>query len=91
MGFAIGHTPRMVPSLQLRFQMGTNTRGALKRRVQALQGLEWCLKIPLRSRLMCDDTVPPFDWVSHIVRYSPECVEVEFSEVNDDILPTALS
>jgi hypothetical protein len=25
--------------------------------------------------LMCDDTFPPFDRVSHIVRYSPECVE----------------
>jgi hypothetical protein len=54
--------------------MGKKTRGRLSRRVQALQGLEWCLKSSLRSRLMSEDTVPPFDWVSHIVRYSPECV-----------------
>jgi hypothetical protein len=37
--------------------MGTKTRGTLSRRVQALQGLEWCLKTSLRSRLMSEDTV----------------------------------
>jgi hypothetical protein len=80
-GLAISHTPRMTPCLQLRFQIGTNTRGALSRQVQALQGLEWYLKTSLRSGLMSDDTVPPFEWVSHIVRYSSECVEYGFCEL----------
>src|SRR5215208_5371094 len=55
MGLTISHTTTMAPSLQLRFQMGTKTRGTLSRRVQALQGLEWCLKTFLRSGLMSDD------------------------------------
>jgi hypothetical protein len=38
------------------------------------------LKTSLRSRLMSDDTVPPFEWVSHIVRYWLECLECEFCE-----------
>ena len=29
---------------------------------------------------MSDDTVPPFEWVSHIVRYWLECLECEFCE-----------
>jgi hypothetical protein len=54
----ISHTTTMAPSLQLRFQMGKKTRGTLSsRRVQVLQGLEWCLKTSLRSRLMSEDTV----------------------------------
>src|SRR5687767_3813745 len=72
----------MAPSLQLRVQMGTKTRGTLIRRVQALQGLEWCLKTSMRSRLMSEDTdVPPFEWVSHIVRDWLECVECELCEL----------
>jgi hypothetical protein len=62
--------------------MGTKTKGKLSRRVQALQGLEWCLKTSLVRRLMSDGTVPPFEWVSHIVRYSPECLEEAFSELH---------
>jgi hypothetical protein len=30
---------------------------------------------------MSDDTVPPFEWVSHIVRYSLECLECELCEL----------
>jgi hypothetical protein len=81
MGLAISHTTTMAPCLQLRVQMGKKTRGTLSRRVQALQGLEWYLKTSLRSRLLNDHTVPPFNRVSHIVRYSSECVEGEFSEL----------
>src|ERR671911_2422937 len=70
MGLTISHTTTMAAPLQLRVQMGTKTRGTLIRRVQALQGLEWCLKTSLRSGLMSDDTaVPPFEWGLHIVRY----------------------
>jgi hypothetical protein len=50
MGLTISHTTTMAPSLQLQVQMGKKTRGTLSRRVQALQGLEWCLKTSLRSR-----------------------------------------
>src|SRR5215211_8012286 len=81
MGLTISRTTTMAPSLQLRVQMGTKTSGTLSRRVQALQGLEWCLKTSLRSRLMSDDTVPPFEWVSHIVRYWLECLQCELCEL----------
>src|SRR5687767_8181250 len=84
MGLTISHTTTMAPSLQLRFQMGTKTSGTLSRRVQALQGLEWCLKTSLRSRLMREDTVPPFAWVSHIVGYWLECPECELCELRVD-------
>jgi hypothetical protein len=30
---------------------------------------------------MNDDTVPPFEWVSHIVRYWLECLEDELCEL----------
>jgi hypothetical protein len=30
---------------------------------------------------MSDDTVPPFEWVSHIVRYWLECLQCELCEL----------
>ena len=79
MGLTISHATTMAPCLQLRVQIGTKIKGTLSKRVQALHGLEWCLKTSLVSRVMSDDTaVPPFDWVSHIVRYSPNVVVGDF-------------
>ena len=66
-GLASIHAPRRAPPLRLRFQIATKIRGALSRRVQALQGLEWRLKTFLVSRSMNDDIVPSFDRVSPIL------------------------
>ena len=33
---------------------------------------------------MSEDTVPPFAWVSHIVRYRLECLECELGELRVD-------
>src|SRR5215217_6303180 len=75
MGLAISHTRTMAPTLQLRVQMGTKTRGTLSRRVQALQGLEWYLKTSLRSRLLNDPPFPPSTRVSIFVRNQSDCLK----------------
>jgi hypothetical protein len=33
---------------------------------------------------MSEDTVPPFEWVSHIVGYWLECLECELCELRVD-------
>jgi hypothetical protein len=37
---------------------------------------------------MSDDTVPPFEWVSHIVRHWLECLHCELCELRVDGVPT---
>src|SRR5829696_5268613 len=41
-GLSSSYAPTREACFQLRVQRGTKTRGTLKRRVHALQGLEWC-------------------------------------------------